>query len=222
MSLDKWRDLNVVTANIGAYLLFAVCLYTIYCFRSLNRQFRLIAYYVFISSILEFIAKVVTENKDQDALVNLFYVFFEAVFVGLFLYTNLSSLRIKRIIFVGMILVLMFQIYLFLTFPFVNSEYGSAFLASIYSFLILFSLFDQSQNTRNGLFFKRPTVLMMLNFLIAYLIVLILFWFLPITIEYSRVLANVLLILKNIVGVVFYLVLTYIMKKTTVVSKIKL
>jgi hypothetical protein len=188
----------------------------------LDRQFKYIVYYFMMSSILEILAKIFLKlDKPQEYfwLVNHFYVFIETILVGLFIYTKLHSEKIKKLNVFCCLIILIFQFWVFFTSPILNSEYSSALLATVFSVLLLFSLFDYSQHSYKKKFYQTPNILVLLSFLSAYLFLLILFWFLPTVISYSRVLANILIIIKNIVGIFFYIVIVYSVRLSALKNK---
>jgi hypothetical protein len=218
MSLENWRSLNYLTADVNAYSLFLVCAFCLLRYNYLSRQMRLIAYYSMVCTILEIILGVfLKQDKPEEyfSFIDHLYVFFEVIFIWLFIYNTLETGVFKKIVLCVITGLLIFQLKVFLTSPLLDSRYSSALLASTYSILILISLFDQSQKKYKGRFYKLSEVIVVLDFLLAYLILLILFWFLPSITEYSRIWANIAIIIKNLVGVLFEIILVYIIWKSS-------
>ena len=193
--------------DVNIYALFIVSVLCVLQFKYIKGSFKLLVYYLLTCCALIAIGKVlVLQNRPAEyfSIVNHIYVSCEALFIGLFIISNLKIKSHKILTTAGILSVFTFELYVFFSTPLIDSQYGSALLASIFCVVLLFSLFDLSQQNYKGDFYKLPAVTVFLSFLITYLTTLIFFWFLPVTIEYSRVWANIMMIFQNIIGALFY------------------
>jgi hypothetical protein len=75
--------------------------------------------------------------------------------------------------------------------------------------LLLYCLYPLNERFRNKKLFRIPEVIFCFSFLMAYTVLIIVFFTLPKLTEYSYIMANQLLIFKIIINIIFYGLIGY-------------
>jgi hypothetical protein len=212
MSLDDWRKLTYLTADANLYFLLVAALVGLYFVRRISVPMRVIVAYLAVSSALELVSKYGMIKELPPVFfnrLNYTYVWAEAALVGTYLYLCSRMVWIRRIVLVSVGLFLMGEIYYLYAFSDPDPSYVSASAALFFILVFLVIMFDLSVAHHQQIFYTIPEVIVIIGFLMAYVMLLLVFFVLPSLIEYSKTAANQLLILRNSIGLLFYVLLMY-------------
>ena len=206
MDLENWRQIFRFSANTLSVLSIAIGLYNIYLLPRLNQPFKLICYYFLFTIFAELYTWILTYFNLLDkygTTINHPYIIVEAMLIGGFFY-QLSKHSNLKVVILGLISVVVISEVYIIVFNGITSDsrYGSAILSGLLCIMGLITLGLLSQSKVQHHFAKRPEVQITLGFTCVYALIVSIFFVLPSAIEYSRILANQLLIIKNIFSII--------------------
>lgn len=212
MNLEFWRSINYILQDL---IVIQLCLVTGYAFfikKYISDKYYPIIYYLIVSVCIEIISKVmlkIDENSPYFIYLNFIYIPFELIMLYWF-FKNIfvDDKHIKFWTIANLIIILIFSFFeLLQNEP--NSKNVSLLSAILNIVFLLYILYQLNLRFRGKLLYKIPEVIICFSFLIAFSILTIVFFILPELIDYSRIMANQLLIFRHIINIIFYLLLGY-------------
>lgn len=206
MDLENWRHIFRLSATTLSLLSIAIGLCSIYFTSRVNQPFKLICYYFLFTIFAELYAWILTYFGLLDKYgktINHPFIVVEAILVGGFFYQLSKNSNLKTVI-AGLISVIVLSELYIVIFNGITAEsrYGSAILSGLLCIAGLITLGVLSKSRVQHNFAKRPEVQIVLGFTCVYALIVFIFFILPSAIEYSRILANQLLIVKNIFSII--------------------
>ncbi len=218
MTLETWRHINFIFIDI---LLIQLCLSVAYMsifYRKLEANFKIIYFYIFGNLCFDIVAKIVTKvniNSLYFTYQDYFFIFFECYCLYTFFYGILQHNKWKKTIFGLSISIII--IYLSYDFLMKNEHYSrffSTLISLLNSLIILCCLYELTKKYPNKKFTKIPEAIICIMFLVAYASLMFVFFLLPYAIEYSRILANQIVLIRQIIGFIFTFSICYALKKS--------
>lgn len=218
MTLENWRHINYIFNDI---LLLQTCMAVVYVsflYTRLGTNFKTIYFYLVANLCFDVVAKIVPDDNPNSfyfTYQDYFFLVFECYFLYTFFYSILIHNPNRKTIFIFVILIII--VYLGYDFLFVevhNSRFFSTLVSFLNSLIILYCLHELSEKYANKKFITIPEAIICLMFLVAYISLMFVFFLLPHVTEYSRILANQLVLLKKIIGIIFTFSICYALKKS--------
>lgn len=201
--------------NISLYLCFG---YASFFATKLDKRFNKVYFYILGSILFELTSICILKINDEAIYfkyVDFLFGFFELTFLYWFIFLSFRfSSIIPKIILVNIFLMVVFLIFQTFNNKDFTSEIFNAFTSTLHIFLILICLYELTLKFPNKGLFKSPVSLILIPFLIAYAMLIIIFFLLQDVISYSRIIANQMLIFKHIISILFYITITYGLKKS--------
>lgn len=213
MYLEFWRSTNYFTQDV---ILLQLCLTTGYIFskrENIQKNNVPIYYYLIGSLMIELTSKAVFKfNPDSVYFnyTNFLFLFFENTLLYWFILNHLKdkSRPVKSWAFINYMVLIIFLIYeLMQQDP--NSKNVSLLTAILNILILLFIFYQFSISKRGKNLFKNQALIIIISFVLAYSILTIYFLTINHLIGYSRILANQFIIFKNIINIIFYLLIGY-------------
>jgi hypothetical protein len=218
MTLENWRHINYIFNDI---LLLQTCfaaIYVSFLYTRLGTNFKMIYYYIVGNLCFDVFAKFVPDDNPNSfyfTYQDYFFLAFECYFLYNFFYNILKNNAHKKSIFGLAIVIIIFYLgYDFLLMKVHNSRFLSTLISFLNSLIILFCLHELSEKYANKKFINIPEAVICIMFLIAYTSLISIFFLLPHVTEYSRILANQLVLSKKIIGIIFTFSICYALKKS--------
>ena len=212
MNLELWRSINYATQDI---IVLQLCLVTGFAFfakKYISLKYYPIIYYLIGSVIIELISKIMMRIDIHSLYfdyINFFYIPFELIMLYWLLKNIFDDNKMINIwTYLNFSAVVLFLIYLLFKRNF-NTQYASLTSSILNITILLYCLYDLNDRFRSKKLFKIPEVIFCFSFLIAYSILIIVFITLPRLTDYSAIMANQLLTFKNIINIIFYLLIGY-------------
>ncbi len=212
MNLDFWRSINYLFQDL---IVIQLCLVTGYAFfikKIISKKYYPIIYYLIVSVCIEIISKImlkIDENSPYFTYLNFIFIPFELVMLYWFLnniFVNVKHIKVWAT--TNFIIIIIFSIFELLQKE-PNSKDVSLLSAILNIIFLLYILYQLNVRFAGRILYKTPEVIICFSFLIAFSILTIVFFILPKLIDYSRIMANQLLIFRHIINIIFYLLLGY-------------
>jgi hypothetical protein len=212
MNLELWQSINYAFQDIAVPQLCLVAGYAFFAKKYISIKYNPIIYYLMGNVIIELISKIIVRINESSLFfkyVSFLYVPFELLMLYWFLKNIFKG---NKIIDYWIVLNFSFII-LFLIFLLFNddsdSKYASLATSILNVPLLLYCLYPLNERFRNKKLFRIPEVIFCFSFLMAYTVLIIVFFTLPKLTEYSYIMANQLLIFKIIINIIFYGLIGY-------------
>lgn len=219
LELEDWRNINYFTSELVSTALCICFGYCLSCVKRLKFHYKVIVAYLGVAVILETWALFIIKFQLPEAYYNRnghLYVSLEAVLLGYFMWGLLKTHQYFKLIpIVCFVVVILYETVSHWQQPYPDNDHSSAFLATIYLLPLLFVLYHISLNQARKDFFRIPSVIIILAFLISYVALLLIFWLLPSLASYSKILGNQVLIFKNGIAIVFYISIAFAIEKAS-------
>jgi hypothetical protein len=223
-SLENWRTVNYILQDIIILEMFLVAGYILARRSKVSDNFKYIINYLIFSVVFEIVSRVVLKINPNS----IYFIYYNFLFIGVetwLLYMFLDKIHkkngiIRKYLLLNVSLLLIFFGYL-LFFPSIEGppEYLPLFPAVLHMIILSYSLYLIIRTNMNTSLFKKPEFLILIGFFISYAMLIMVFFFMPILTDYSRLSANILLVVKNLISVSFYINLAYAMSISSVYNK---
>jgi hypothetical protein len=206
MNLETWRSLFRISANANTYLTIGIGMFCLWLVFKLNPHYRLICYYFICAIIMESIGKYLSLTDAPSTYyryINHPYIIIETLLIGTFFYRFVKSKSSKLFIIFCIFIVLSYEGFVLLSEGFeAETRYGSAVLSGSLCLAGLVTLYELSILKVMSSFKKRADIQIVGSFVVIYALLVFIFFIIPSLIAYSRIMANQVLILKNILSTV--------------------
>jgi hypothetical protein len=206
MDLENWRHTYRLSATSLSMVGIVMGIYTIYLLPRLNPHFKLLCYYFAFSLFAELYTWVLTYFdllERYGTTINHPFIIVEALFIGSFYCRIVKKSTLRNVIIVLLAVVILFEIYVIIFNGITSdSQYGSGILSGLLCFAGLITLRVLSIENVSKSFLTRPETQVVFGFTCIYALIVFIYLILPSTIEYSRILANQLLIIKNVLSII--------------------
>ena len=218
MDLEFWRNTYSLTMKLVNIALYVNVGYASFLFPKIKNQYKYIYFYILGSMLFELVSLSVMQMDETSSYfkyVDYFFGLFETTFLYLFIIKSFPHSKVLRIaIALNSTLIALFFIFYFISNSSAEAESFNAFLSLIHLFLILIALFESSLMNPSKRFFRSPVNIILVSFLVAYSMLIAVFFLIQDIIEYSRIIANQVYILKHSIGILFYFLISYGLKKS--------
>jgi hypothetical protein len=207
MTLEEWRKINYLTADINTYVLGIISIFILYNLNKIDARYKSISVYLFISLVIEVLSKVFIIFNKPDTyhswLNHILYIT-EIICLTYFLKSILKTHVFRIIFWLIVSSIFSYKIYQIFTDPHQDTKFSSALLSIGFLINCGMSMYEISKNDFRNRLFKNTDAIIIISFFIAYLILIIVFLTLPSIVEYSRILGNQVVIFRNIISILFY------------------
>jgi hypothetical protein len=212
MSLENWRSLNYFFQDLIVLQMFFVTGLVSFRMNTTSKKYRPIIIYLIFSVVLEIISKFFLKINPESLYFtynNFVFIIFEAWFVYWYLFMTFPAQKIlKTWLIINFSFILLFFGYLVYS-KNPNSDYRSFVPAFLHILILLYALYLIVKTKTSNSLLKNPDFIILLSFLMSYTILILVFFFLPPIIEYSRLLANQFIFVKYLIAMFFYTFIAY-------------
>lgn len=210
MNLEFWQSINYAFQDIIVLQLCLVAGYAFFAKRYISFKYYPIVYYLIGSVVEELISKVILRIDESSSYFR-YNIFFNVPFELIMLYWFLKNIFKDNKMLNNWIYINFISILLFLIFPLFKNSSEYVFLVSsiLNVILLLYCMFLLNNRFRNKKIFKIPEFIFCFAFVMAYSILIIVFFILPKLREDSPILANQLIIFRHVINIFFYLLIGY-------------
>jgi hypothetical protein len=217
MNLEFWQSLNYAFQDIIVLQLCLVAGYAFFAKKYISLNYHPIIYYLIGSVIIELVSKIILRINESSLYfnyVNYFNIPFELIMLSWFLKNIFQENKMVNYwIYLNFSSIVPFLVFL-LFIDGSNSKYGSLALSILNVPLLLYCLYPLNKRFKNKKIFRIPEIIFCFSFLIAYTVLIIIFFTLPMLTEFSDILVNQVLIFKHIVNIFFYVLIGYGINKS--------
>jgi hypothetical protein len=206
MDLENWRHIYRLSATSLSLMGIVMGLPCIFLLPRLNPHFKLLCYYFIFSLFAELYTWVLTYFdllERYGTTINHPFIIVEALLIGAFYCQIVGKRKQSYVIVFLLTIVILFEIYV-IVFKGItsDSQYGSGILSGSLCLAGLITLRVLSTEKVSKSFLTRPETQVVFGFTCIYALIVFIYLILPSTIEYSRILANQLLVLKNVLSII--------------------
>lgn len=188
MNLELWRSINFAFQDIMVYQLCLVAGYAFFAKKYIPLKFYPIIYYLIGSVTIELISKIIIKIDETSLYfkyIGFLYIPFELVMLYWFLKNIFKDNKIvKSWVLLNFLSISFFIIFLLLKDD-SNSKYASLATSILNVPLLLYCLYPLNERFKNKRIFRIPEVIFCFSFLMAYAVLIIVFFTLPTVTEYS-------------------------------------
>ena len=214
MTWDNWVFVYKMTQNTASLLAMSMGVLGFFAFNKLNTPYKLLCINFIIAAIGEAIGWGVYVFKwftiPSINIVNHFFIISESILIGSF-FLSFVVLNLRRYTIILLIAIIIgFDLFTVITRSLSeDANLTSAVLSGLLCVAGLLAFYELSTAKTFRRFGKQPSMIVTSGYIVIYALLLFIYFILPVTIDYSQLLAVQLIIAKNIALSTFHTTVLY-------------